>query len=51
MLVRLIDEAPGTVERQDRRAEAKAWLKNNGHKLSEEDREFVKQNLGYLIRV
>ena len=51
MLVRLIDEAPGAVERQDRRAEAKVWLRNNFSKLDEEDREFVKQNLGYLSRL
>lgn len=48
MLVRLIDEAPGPVERQDRRAEAKAWLKENRDKLTEEDKEFVRENLGYL---
>jgi len=48
ILVRLIDEAPGPVERQDRRAEAKAWLKVNRAKLNEEDREFVNQYLGYL---
>jgi ABC-type Fe3+ transport system permease subunit len=47
-LVRLIDEAPGPVERQDRRAEAKAWLKNNRDKLTNEDEEFVNQYLGYL---
>jgi hypothetical protein len=49
LLVRLIEEAPGPVERQDRRAEAKAWLKENRAKLTDEDLEFVKQNLGYLI--
>ncbi len=48
MLVRHIDEAPGPVERQDRRAEAKAWLKVNRAKLSPEDREYVRQHLGYL---
>ena len=48
MLVRLIDEAPGPVERQDRRAEAKAWLKSNRDKLTDEDKEFVNQYLGYL---
>ncbi|MEI9999882.1 MAG: hypothetical protein WDO13_12350 [Verrucomicrobiota bacterium] len=48
LLVRLIDEAPGAVERQDRRAEAKAWLKANRDKLTEEDREYVKEHLGYL---
>jgi len=48
MLVQLIDEAPGPVERQDRRAEAKVWLKSNREKLSEEDREYVNQYLGYL---
>ncbi len=47
-LVQLIDEAPGPVERQDRRAEAKAWLKINREKLSEEDCEYVNQYLGYL---
>ena len=48
LLVRLIDEAPGPVERQERRAEAKAWLKDNREKLSEEDRELVNEKLGYL---
>ncbi len=48
IMVRLIDEAPGPVERQDRRAEAKAWLRENRHKLTEEDREFANQYLGYL---
>jgi hypothetical protein len=48
MLVRLIDEAPGPVERQDRRAEAKVWLKENRAKLTAEDREYVNQYLGYL---
>jgi hypothetical protein len=48
LLVRLIDEAPGPVERQERRIEAKAWLKENRAKLSEEDREFARERLGYL---
>jgi len=48
MLVRHIDEAPGAVERQDRRTEAKAWLKTNRDKLTAEDREFVHEHLGYL---
>jgi hypothetical protein len=48
MLVRLIDEAPGPVERQDRRVEAKIWLKENRDKLSPEDKEFARENLGYL---
>ena len=48
MLVRLIDEAPGPVERQDRRAEAKAWLALNHEKLSPEDKEFAREYLGYL---
>jgi len=48
MLVQLIDEAPGTLERQERRAEAKAWLEENREKLSEEDREFARERLGYL---
>jgi len=48
LLVRLIDEAPGPVERQDRRAEAKAWLQENRGKLTDEDRAFVKDYLGYL---
>jgi hypothetical protein len=47
-LVQLIDEAPGPVERQDRRVEAKVWLKANREKLSDEDREYVNQYLGYL---
>jgi len=48
MLVRHIDEAPGAVERQDRRAEAKAWLKLNHDQLNAEDQEFVRERLGYL---
>ena len=48
LLVRLIDEAPGPVERQDRRAEAKAWLKENRDKLTDEDEAFVRDYLGYL---
>jgi hypothetical protein len=48
MLIRLIEEAPGPVERQDRRLEAKVWLKENRDKLSEEDRELVREKLGYL---
>jgi hypothetical protein len=48
LLVRLIDEAPGPVERQERRAEAKTWLKENSEKLTEEDRELVRERLGYL---
>jgi hypothetical protein len=48
LLVRLIDEAPGPVERQERRAEAKAWLKENRDKLTEEDRELARERLGYL---
>jgi hypothetical protein len=50
MLVRLIDEAPGPVERQERRIEAKAWLKENRAKLTEEDIEFARERLGYLWR-
>jgi hypothetical protein len=50
LLVRLIDEAPGPVERQERRAEAKAWLKENRQKLTEEDRELARARLGYLWR-
>ena len=48
MIVRLIDEAPGARERQDRRADAKAWLSQNREKLTDEDKEFVKQYLPYL---
>jgi hypothetical protein len=47
-LVQLIDEAPGPVERQDRRLEAKAWLKVNHDKLTDEDKEYVNLYLGYL---
>ena len=32
----------------DRRGEAKAWLKENRDKLSEEDKEFAREKLGYL---
>ena len=48
MMIRLIEEAPGPVERQERRAEAKAWLKDNREKLTEEDRELARTRLGYL---
>jgi hypothetical protein len=48
MMIRLIDEAPGPVERQERRAEAKAWLKDHREKLTEEDRELARARLGYL---
>ncbi|HEX4140188.1 MAG TPA: hypothetical protein VHY09_07555 [Candidatus Methylacidiphilales bacterium] len=48
LMIRLIDEAPGPVERQERRAEAKAWLKENREKLTEEDRELARERLGYL---
>jgi hypothetical protein len=47
-LVQLIDEAPGPLERQDRRIEAKRWLAENRSKLTEEDRDYVNRNLGYL---
>jgi hypothetical protein len=48
LLVRLIDEAPGPVERQDRRTEAKAWLKENRDQLTDEDNAFARDYLGYL---
>ena len=48
MIVRLIEEAPGPRERQDRRAEARVWLNENRDKLTDEDREFAKQHLAYL---
>ena len=48
LLVRLIDEAPGAVERQDRRAEAKAWLKVHWQELTDEEKEFVNDRLPYL---
>jgi len=48
LMIRLIDEAPGPVERQERRAEVKAWLKENREKLTEEDRELARERLGYL---
>jgi len=48
LLVRLIEEAPGAVERQDRRNEAKAWLKEHWDKLADEEKEFVNERLGYL---
>ncbi len=48
LMIRLIDEAPGPVERQERRNEAKAWLKENRDKLTEEDRELARERLGYL---
>jgi len=47
-MIRLIEEAPGPVERQDRRAEAKAWLQKNRAQLSPEDQELVRRHLAYL---
>jgi hypothetical protein len=47
-IVQLIDEAPGAVERQDRRAEAKAWLQKNWHDLTDEDKEFANERLSYI---
>ena len=48
LLVRLIDEAPGPLERQERRTEARAWLNENRDKLTDEDKQFVNDYLGYL---
>lgn len=48
VLVQLIDEAPGPVERQCRRAEAKEWLQKNWQSLTEEDREFANERLSYI---
>ncbi len=47
-LIRSISEAPSAAERQERRAEAKAWLIENRKSLTEDDREMVAEHLGYL---
>jgi hypothetical protein len=47
-LIRAISEASSAAERQERRAEAKAWLIENGASLTEEDRETVLEHLSYL---
>ena len=47
-LVQAINNAPSAVVRQERRAEAKAWLIQNQGRLSEEDKEVVLEHLSYL---
>jgi len=47
-LVQAINNAPSAMERQARRAEAKAWLVENQDRLSEEDKEMVLEHLSYL---
>ena len=47
-LVDAINNAPSAMERQERRAEAKAWLIENQDRLSEEDKEIVLAHLSYL---
>jgi hypothetical protein len=46
--VQAIANAESAAERQERRAEAKAWLIENQERLSEEDLEVVHEQLGYL---
>jgi hypothetical protein len=46
--VEAIDNAASPAERQERRTEAKAWLMENQGKLTEEDKAFVDEYLGYL---
>ena len=47
-LVRDIADAATAADRQERRAEAKAWLMKNHAQLTEEDQEIVSEHLGYL---
>jgi hypothetical protein len=47
-LVRDIANAASPAERQERRAEAKAWLIENHDKLTDDDKEIVLEHLGYL---
>jgi len=47
-LIDLINNAPCAAERQERRAEAKAWLIENHDRLSDEDKEIVLEHLSYL---
>jgi len=47
-LVRAINNAPSAPERQERRAEAKAWLIGNKDRLTEDDKEIVLEHLSYL---
>jgi len=47
-LVQAINTAPSAAERQERRAQAKAWLKENHDKLSDEDKEYVLEQLSYI---
>jgi hypothetical protein len=46
--VQAISNAESAAERQERRAEAKAWLIENHDRLSDEDKEVVQEHLGYL---
>lgn len=47
-LVQAINSSSSAEERQQRRTEAKAWLAENSDKLSDEDKEFITEHLGYL---
>jgi hypothetical protein len=47
-LVQAINNAASAAERQERRAEAKAWLVENQDRLTDEDKEIVLEHLGYL---
>ncbi len=47
-LVNAINNAPSAAERQERRAQAKAWLIENKDRLTDEDKEMVLEHLSYL---
>ncbi len=47
-LVQAINNAPSAAERQELRAQAKAWLVENNDRLTEEDKEIVLEHLSYL---
>jgi hypothetical protein len=47
-LVEAINNASSAAERQERRAEAKAWLIENNDRLTDEDKELVLEHLSYL---
>jgi hypothetical protein len=47
-LVQAINNAPSAAERQERRAQTKAWLIENKDRLTDEDKEIVLEHLSYL---
>jgi hypothetical protein len=47
-MIRAISNAASAAERQERRMEAKAWLMEHYQGLSDDDKEAVDENMGYL---